>query len=384
MQVEQNDREIEKSEQIEAEESDAYSLFVYAVRSRITRDYYLRRLRIFLNHISLLPEGTMKERCNLFASKGKKDPSWVFSCIVRFLQHQKERVEREEITGATLRNFVKAIKLFCEMSDIPVSWKKISRGLPKTRRYADDRAPTIEEIQKISEYPDRRIKGIVYTMTSSGIRLGAWDYIRWKHVEPIKSDGKVVAAKIVVYPGDDEEYFSFITPEAYCQLEGWIEYRRESGEKIDGDSWLMRQLWNTKEGQYHQGTIKDSVKLKSSGVKRLIEDALWTQGIRKKTDLKRNRYEFQTDHGLRKWFKTRCEISGMKSINIEKLMGHSIGISDSYYRATENELLDDYLKAVPVLTISSENRLQKDMEKLMEQSKNNASNMNLQLLEKKR
>jgi hypothetical protein len=256
--------------------------------------------------------------------------------------------------------------------------------LPKTRRYADDRAPTIEEIQKISEYPDRRIKGIVYTMTSSGIRLGAWDYIRWKHVEPIKSDGKVVAAKIVVYPGDDEEYFSFITPEAYCQLEGWIEYRRESGEKIDGDSWLMRQLWNTKEGQYHQGTIKDSVKLKSSGVKRLIEDALWTQGIRKKTDLKRNRYEFQTDHGLRKWFKTRCEISGMKSINIEKLMGHSIGISDSYYRATENELLDDYLKAVPVLTISSENRLQKDMEKLMEQSKNNASNMNLQLLEKKR
>jgi hypothetical protein len=46
---------------------------------------------------------------------------------------------------------VKAIKLFCEISDIPVSWKKISRGLPKTRRYADDRAPTIEEIQKISE-----------------------------------------------------------------------------------------------------------------------------------------------------------------------------------------------------------------------------------------
>jgi hypothetical protein len=106
----------------------------------------------------------MKERCNLFASNGKKDPSWAFSCIVRSLQYQKERVEREEITGATLRNFVKAIKLFCEMSDIPVSWRKISRGLPKTRRYADDRAPTIEEIQKISEYSDRRIRGIVYTI----------------------------------------------------------------------------------------------------------------------------------------------------------------------------------------------------------------------------
>jgi hypothetical protein len=384
MQVEQKDREIKQLGQTEVGESDAYSLFLYAVRSPVTRDYYLRRLRIFLNHIGLLPEGTMEDRCNLFASKGKKDPNWAFSCIVRFLQYQKERVEREEITGATLRNFVKAIKLFCEMSDIPVSWKKISRGLPKTRRYADDRAPTIEEIQKVSEYPDRRIKGIVCTMASSGIRLGAWDFIRWKHIEPINRDGKIIAAKIVIYPSDDEEYFSFITPEAYYQLEGWVKYRIKSGEKINGDSWLMRQLWNTKEGQYHHGTIKDAVKLKSSGVKRLIEDALWTQGVRKKTDLRRNRYEFQTDHGLRKWFKTRCEISGMKSINIEKLMGHSIGISDSYYRATENELLEDYLKAVPLLTISSENRLQKNMENLVEQLKNDAGNMALQLNEKEK
>ena len=38
------------------------------------------------------------------------------------------------------------------------------------RRHADDRAPTIEEIQKICEYPDRRIKGLVYTMASSGYK----------------------------------------------------------------------------------------------------------------------------------------------------------------------------------------------------------------------
>ena len=33
-------------------------------------------------------------------------------------------------------------------------------------------------------------------------------------------------------------------------------------------------------------------------------------------------------------------------------MGHSMGISDSYYRATENEFLEDYLKASPLLTIT--------------------------------
>jgi hypothetical protein len=74
MQVEQDK---EQSRQIEVEESNAYSLFMFAVRSQITREYYLRRLRVFVNYISLLPRGTMKERCNLFASKGKKDQSWV-------------------------------------------------------------------------------------------------------------------------------------------------------------------------------------------------------------------------------------------------------------------------------------------------------------------
>jgi hypothetical protein len=165
-------------------------------------------------------------------------------------------------------------------------------------------------------------------------------------------------------------------------LERWIAYRKECGENIDDNSWAMRQLWNTKEGYYHHGTIKDAAKLKSSGVKRLIEDALWTQGIRRKSNLKRNRYEFQTDHGFRKWFKTRCEIAGMKSINIEKLIGHSVGISDSYYRATENELLDDYLKAVNLLTISGEHRLQKQMEEVIEQSRNNDASIKFQLYEK--
>lgn len=63
------------------------------------------------------------------------------------------------------------------MNDIVITWKKITRGLPKARRFADDRAPTIEEIRRIVDYPDRRIKPIVYAMFSSGIRLEAWNYL---------------------------------------------------------------------------------------------------------------------------------------------------------------------------------------------------------------
>ena len=72
------------------------------------------------------------------------------------------------------------------MADLQISWKKITKGLPKERRYADDRVPSIDEIKKIMEYPDRRIKAIVLTMASAGLRLGAWDYLKWGNVIPIE------------------------------------------------------------------------------------------------------------------------------------------------------------------------------------------------------
>jgi hypothetical protein len=96
--------------------------------------------------------------------------------------------------------------------------------------------------QDLVEYPDRRIKPIVYTICSSGIRLGAWDYLRWKDVEPIIENEEIVTAKLTVYDGTDEQYTTFITPEAYGSLKQWIEFREKSGERVTGESWLMAEL----------------------------------------------------------------------------------------------------------------------------------------------
>ncbi|HET7148466.1 MAG TPA: hypothetical protein VFI73_08215 [Candidatus Nitrosopolaris sp.] len=114
--------------------------------------------------------------------------------------------------------------------------------------------------------------------------------------------------------------------------------------------------------------VSAPVKLQAEGVKRLVEDALWTQGVRKRLMPNKKRHEFQTDHGFRKWFKTRCEMSSMRPINIEILMNHSTGISDSYYRATENELFEDYLRAVDLLTINEEHKLEKQLAELREKT----------------
>jgi hypothetical protein len=58
------------------------------------------------------------------------------------MQFNLSRVDRKEITGETVRNYLKSTKLFCEIDDIPLTWKKLTRGLLKGRDYADDRIPT--------------------------------------------------------------------------------------------------------------------------------------------------------------------------------------------------------------------------------------------------
>ncbi len=362
--------------------SDPYSLFLNAIKSSETREKYDRRLLIFLNFLKI-PGLTMKERCIFLTDESKKNSQWIINGIVAYIIYQRNRLERKEITGATLFNYLKAIKLFCEMTDISIPWKKITRGIPRGRRYAEDRAPTMDEIRKICEYPDRRIKSIVYTMCSGGFRLGAWDYLKWDNIQPIVKDEIIVSAKVVIYGGEEEEHFTFITPEAYFHLREWMDYRKDTGETITKNSWVMRDLWDTSTS-IGRGLITKPKKLKSTGIKRLIERALWAQGIRKKLEDGKKRHEFQADHGYRKFFKTHCEIAGMKPINIEKLMGHSTGISDSYYRATDNEILSDYLIAVDSLTINEENRLKHKIEELNEKNNVNEYIIASKLMEKEK
>ena len=96
--------------------------------------------------------------------------------------------------------------------------------------------------------------------------------------------------------------------------------------------------------------------------------ALQIQGIRPKLTLVNGRknHDWKTLHGFRKFFKTQTERT-MKSLNVEILMGHDIGLADSYYRPTEQELLKDYLSSVDLLTIHEDKtKLEKQIKELNE------------------
>ena len=58
----------------------------------------------------------IEKHCRAFVEKGKQDPNWIINNIVTFLAESKDRYDRREISGSTIRNYVKVVKLLCEMN----------------------------------------------------------------------------------------------------------------------------------------------------------------------------------------------------------------------------------------------------------------------------
>jgi len=341
-----------------------YDNFLYALKAKETRRQYPHRLDKFLVFMGL--HGSIEDKCNQLYELSK-DNKIIASYLIKFINHQKQRIEKKEISEGTLCNYVKAIKLFYSMNDIIINWKKIGKGMPTERHNADDRIPTMEEIKKLLEHADKRIKPIVLTMISAGIRSGSWDHLKWKHIIPIFRNDVIVAAKIILKNTkiNNRQYFSFITPEAYHTLKDWMDFRNLHGENVTGESWLMRDTWEKidRDHSHRVGMAKVPKFFGSIPIRNMISEAWRVQGVRDLLDSHKKRHEFKSTHSFRKYFETKCQFK-MNHNNIKLLMDHSLGESQNYHRPTEQDLLEDYLNVVDLLTINEEFRLKNKIELL--------------------
>ncbi len=351
-----------KGQQTRAPQYDGESVrqFLKGFHSDATREVYLRTLFQFVESCKLTPDELLAET--------NRDPKSTYHLIVDYIERRKS-----EVSGSTIRVMIASLKHFFEMNDADqaVNWTKVSRLIPKARKTGSDRAPTTEEIRQMVNEADIRIRCIILMCASSGIRVGAFDGMCWGDITPVyKEDGdeaapaQVRAAKLVVYRGSVEEYVTFVSPECYGTLMRYRRLREGIGETITARSPLIRDAWDNH--RYRKRSAKDpkvARPLTSRTIANMMGLFLGRIRLRDPSLLLPaggggNRYEFKRIHGFRKYFKTNAERT-IKTIDVERLIGHA----ESYYKPSEEYLVEQYAKIVPNLTISETAELKDRMQR---------------------
>lgn len=106
------------------DQENPLEMFMYALKAPDSKRQYPKRLKLFFDFLTFkndLSYSALQNQCVEFMTKAQTDPKWANSKLMEFVLYQKERVYKNEIVYATIRNYLKTVKLFLEMnSDVPI------------------------------------------------------------------------------------------------------------------------------------------------------------------------------------------------------------------------------------------------------------------------
>lgn len=321
-------------------QSRPYRNFVDSIQSENTRYAYVKAMEDFLKS-SELPSF---EALLFVEAKSLQEK------VVDHIQALKKR----GLSWQTMRVRVAGIRHFCVMNDIVLNWPKIYKFIGERKRTVSDRIYTKEEIRLIYEKCDERKRVLLLLLVSSGMRIGAFPDLKIKHLSKVEEYG---IYRITVYGGTNSEYVTFCSPECVHAIDSYLAFRKKKGETIKPSSPLFREQFADEDAN----AVKP---LQLHGFVKLLVTALEDAGLRKNEHDRHKRKDVMRAHGFRKYFNTMLNQAGAKPVIKELLMGHSVGLDDSYLRPTEKELIGEYLKALELISVSEEKQLRHQVSKL--------------------
>ena len=255
---------------------------------------------------------------------------------------------KRKLNPNTIPSYVNPVKLFIESNDIDLNWRKIRRLFPAPVKATGDSAYSTEDVRKMLDCtPNLRNKTLIHFLASTGCRIGAIPALKLKHLTEMPLGCKAVQ----VYEDSMEEHYTFLTPEASKILDDYLGHRKKDKEYLTPESPLFRTT-------YSLGMAK-AKPMSKKAMQAVIDRAASNAGIRHYSDKKKGRYPVQLDHGFRKRFNTILKTNNSVNPNLaEKMMGHSITIQldNSYLKPSVDRLFEEYVKAVPELTVSESER----------------------------
>ena len=329
--------------------SIAYQNFINSIKSQKTRYIYSDILKKYLSANNV----TIETLLNLPVKDNEQ-------ILINYIEKLKTKDHSYSFLSLTFSG----IKHFYVMNDIRINKEKIGKFLGESGRKNIDRSYTHEEIKKILDVSDLRMKSVILLMASTGMRIGAITDLKLKHLEEIDKE-KIY--KITIYEKSKDQYYTFCSPECHSMIKSYLDFRTKSGELLDKESYLIREQFDIDDFEQIR---KKSHKISLFTLRNGIQTLLRKSGI---TEINPNynhgdRNVIPMTHGFRKFWMNQAVKSKMNPEAREMLLGHRIGLASAYYRPSEDDLLDAYLVAVDNLTINEENRLKKKVEKLQDRA----------------
>lgn len=266
-----------------------------------------------------------------------------------------------------------ALTAFYSINDIQLNRRKLGKFVGEKVKVIKDRAYTFEEIHKMLDVADTRGRALILLLTSTGMRIGALPAIRLGSLQKIQEYN---IYKVTVYEGSSDESICFTTPECATAIDFYLQQRERRGERLryhsdkgiwtPEDTTLFRKEYNKND----PFQVPHARPLSKPGLDYLLQQILEKAGIititprlaGKKTGPRR---EVARSNGFRKMVNTAMVKCKVEPLIKEMLLGHHIGLEESYYRPAEEDLLREYLKCIDYLTVNEENRLKKQVETLL-------------------
>jgi integrase len=261
-----------------------------------------------------------------------------------------------------------AVKVFLEYHDITIPWKKIRRFIPEKIK-VHYHVYSKEEIQKLLQVADFRERAIILILESSGMRASGLRGLLVKDFEVLLQEN---IGKFTVYARTDSYYHTFCTPECTAAIQFYLKWREEQGEIIKPTSPLIRD--SIRKGLEGRGAAAPNTNMPRA----LSRSRLWKimSLLISKANLKQEeegRKNIQPDHSFRKFMNTAIANAKANPLFKEIMMGHSVKLDNVYYDRDNPEsvkaLLEEYLKAVDLLTINDEYRLKRENQKIKHRNK---------------
>lgn len=143
---------------------------------------------------------------------------------------------------------ISPVLAFYKINDIVLNVNKMVRYIPAKKRANRDRAYRHEEIHKLLESVDVRMRAVILLLASTGMRVGALPLLRVRNLEKINLiQGYGEIYKITVYENDEEEYVTYCTPECVKTIDDYLDMLRRYGEKIYPNSLLIRDQFDIRD-----------------------------------------------------------------------------------------------------------------------------------------